>query len=248
MVETTARGTRRSILPLRVADLSFRVGDVCVLDRITFNVAAGSKNIVLGANGAGKSVLLRLLHGLLTPTAGEIQWAHPDTSHVRRAQTMVFQRPIMLRRSVRENVTFALQVAGMRDLKVRRDSVDEALARVGLAALAERPARLCSGGEQQRVAMARAWALKPDVLFLDEPTASLDPAAIRAVEETISAMHAHGTTIIMTTHDLGQAKRLAERVLFLHRGRLIEDASANAFFQQPTSPEAAAFIKGELLW
>ena len=233
------------ILPLAVRDLGFRIGEVTVLNGVSLNVAPGTRNIVMGANGAGKSVLLRLLHGLLTPTVGSVRWSLADDAAVRRAQAMVFQRPVMLRRSVRENVEFALKLAGAAEL---RYAAEAALDRVGLLQLADRPARLCSGGEQQRVALARAWALQPEVLFLDEPTASLDPAATRSIEETIAAMHAHGTTIVMTTHDLGQARRLADRVLFLHHGRLVEDAAAATFFQQPTSHEAAAFIKGELLW
>jgi len=233
------------ILPLAVKDLGFRIGEVTVLNGVSLNVAPGTRNIVMGANGAGKSVLLRLLHGLLTPTVGSVRWSLADDAAVRRAQAMVFQRPVMLRRSVRENVEFALKLAGAPEL---RYAAEAALDRVGLLRLADRPARLCSGGEQQRVALARAWALQPEVLFLDEPTASLDPAATRSIEETIAAMHAHGTTIVMTTHDLGQARRLADRVLFLHHGRLVEDAAAATFFQQPTSHEAAAFIKGELLW
>jgi tungstate transport system ATP-binding protein len=233
------------ILPLVVEGLGFRAGDVSVLESISLNVAPGTRNIVLGANGAGKSVLMRLLHGLLTPTAGSIRWSNANETEVRRAQAMVFQRPVMMRRSVRENVEFALRLVHSSDVAT---AATEALERVGLARIADRPARLCSGGEQQRVALARAWALKPEVLFLDEPTASLDPAATRAIEETVNAMHAAGTTIVMTTHDLGQAKRLADRVLFLHHGRLVEDAPAGKFFQQPTSREAAAFIRGELLW
>ncbi len=233
------------ILPLRVEALGFRAGDVIALDGVSLNVMPGTRNIVLGANGAGKSVLLRLLHGLLAPTSGRLQWHGGDDADVRRAQAMVFQRPVMMRRSVRENIEFALRLVHAADIDKK---AAEALERVGLARLADRPARLCSGGEQQRVALARAWALKPEVLFLDEPTASLDPAATRAIEETVNAMHAAGTTIVMTTHDLGQAKRLADRVLFLHHGRLVEDAPAKDFFLQPTSPEAAAFIRGELLW
>ena len=233
------------ILPLAVKDLGFRIGEVTVLNGVSLNVAPGTRNIVMGANGAGKSVLLRLLHGLLTPTVGSVRWSQAGDAAIRRAQAMVFQRPVMLRRSVRENVEFALKLAGAPEL---RYAAEAALDRVGLLRLADRPARLCSGGEQQRVALARAWALQPEVLFLDEPTASLDPAATRSIEETIAAMHAHGTTIVMTTHDLGQARRLADRVLFLHHGRLVEDAAAAIFFQQPTSPEATAFIRGELLW
>ena len=234
-----------NILPLSVVGLGFRVGDISVLDGATFNIAQGSRNIVLGPNGAGKSVLLRLLHGLLTPTAGLVNWSNADALAVRRAQAMVFQRPVMLRRTARENIEFALHVAGVRQV---RTAADLALERAGLMRLAERPARLCSGGEQQRIALARAWALQPEVLFLDEPTASLDPAATKTIEEAVQAMHRGGTTIVMTTHDLGQARRLADRVLFLNHGRLVEDASAGTFFAQPTSSEAAAFMRGELLW
>ena len=237
----------KRILPLNVEGLAFRAGALGVLGDVSFRIEAGTRNIVLGPNGAGKSVLLRLLHGLLLPTGGHIQWAVNDGT-ARRAQAMVFQRPVMLRRTARANIEFALKVGGRFTAADIRDKAAEALQRVGLLALADRPARLCSGGEQQRIALARAWALQPEVLFLDEPTASLDPAATRAIEEVIVAMHAAGTTIVMTTHDLGQAKRLADRVLFLHQGRLLEDAAAAEFFQQAKSPEAAAFMKGELLW
>lgn len=232
-------------LPLTAEHLGFHAGAVTVLSDVSLVIAPGTRNIVLGPNGAGKSVLMRLLHGLLRPTVGTVRWSNADAMAVRRAQAMVFQRPVMLRRSVRENVEFGLHLAGVSDAHRMAES---ALDRVGLVHLADRAARLCSGGEQQRVALARAWALQPEVLFLDEPTASLDPAATRAIEETIAAIHAQGTTIVMTTHDLGQAKRLSDRVLFLHHSRLIEDTPAGIFFQQPRSPEAAAFLRGELLW
>lgn len=237
--------THPRILPLGVERLGFMAGGVEVLKYVSFTIAPGSRNIVLGANGAGKSVLMRLLHGLLAPTAGSLQWSNADPAFVRRSQAMVFQHPVMLRRTVRENVEFGLRVAGARDA---RKAAGDALFRVGIPSLADRPARLCSGGEQQRVALARVWALRPEVVFLDEPTASLDPAATKSIEQTILAMHAQGTTIVMATHDLGQAKRLADRVLFLHHGQLVEDSPADAFFQQPQSPEATAFLKGELLW
>ncbi len=233
------------ILPLSVNGLGFRAGDVAVLSEVSFDIAPGSRNIVLGPNGAGKSVLLRLLHGLLSSTRGSVQWSNTDSARVRCAQAMVFQHPVMLRRSVRENVEFALQVAGIGNVRV---AAEAALDRAGLMRLADRAARLCSGGEQQRVALARAWALQPEVLFLDEPTAGLDPAGTKAIEDVVAAMHRAGTTIVMTTHDLGQARRLADRVLFLNHGRLVEDTPAAIFFQQPQSPEATAFIRGELLW
>ena len=245
MADLPGAGTP-AILPLAATDLSWRAGDVEILREVSLRIEPGTRNIVIGPNGAGKSVLLRMLHGLLAPSGGQLAWATADPQRIRRAQAMVFQRPVMLRRTARENIEFALRVGGMREGV--RAAARAALARVGLASLEDRPARLCSGGEQQRIALARAWALRPEILFLDEPTASLDPAATRAIEEIIAAMHAAGTTIVMTTHDLGQARRSADRVLFLHRGRLVEDTGAREFFQQPRSPEAAAFIKGELLW
>jgi tungstate transport system ATP-binding protein len=232
-----------SILPLKVQSLSYSVGATDVVRDVSFDIQLGSRNIVLGANGAGKSVLLRLLHGLLPPSGGEIKWSRSDAKF---KQAMVFQRPVMLRRTARENIEFALHIAGRtNDIS---SAATKALESVGLTHLADRPARLCSGGEQQRIALARAWALAPEVLFLDEPTASLDPTATKAIEEVISAISKTGTTIIMTTHDIGQAKRIADRVLFLHRGQLIEDVSAALFFDAPESREAAAFIRGELLW
>jgi tungstate transport system ATP-binding protein len=236
----------KPILPLRVEQLTLRVGHgLYAIRDVSFDIRAGSCNVILGANGAGKSVLLRLMHGLLKPTSGQVAWSHDDPG----AQAMVFQRPVMLRRSVRENIEFALH-AGARKQVVGsvRAVAESALARAGLTHLAERPARLCSVGEQQRIALARAWALAPQVLFLDEPTASLDPAATKAVETIVQAMYEAGTTIVMTTHDMGQAKRLANRVLFLHGGRLIEDAPAVSFFGEPATAEARAFIRGELVW
>jgi tungstate transport system ATP-binding protein len=231
------------ILPLSVRGLHFTVAEHEVIHDVSLDLAAGTRTVVLGPNGAGKSVLMRLLHGLLTPTRGDIRWSAAD---VRAKQAMVFQRPVMLRRSALANVRFALDVAGRNG---RADSLAvEALERVGLKHLAHRPARVLSGGEQQRLALARAWALNPEVLFLDEPTASLDPAATRDIEDVIAAMHTSGTTIVMTTHDIGQAKRLATDVLFLHHGKLMEATPAAEFFQQPRSAEAAAFIRGELLW
>ncbi|MFQ5764359.1 MAG: AAA family ATPase, partial [Rhodospirillales bacterium] len=158
-----------------------------------------------------------------------------------------FQRPVMLRRSVAANVDYALKLRGMPAAE-RRAAVDDALGHTGLRRLAGMSARVLSTGEQQKLALARAWALQPEVLFLDEPTASLDPAATHAVEQIINAIDAAGTRIIMTTHDLGQARRLGDEVLFLHRGRILEKAPAERFFEKPENDLAQAFVKGELLW
>jgi len=224
------------ILPLRLEGVSFRH----IIQPLSLAIEAGPSTILLGANGAGKSVLMRLMHGLLPPSSGRVCW-----SGGAGRQAMVFQRPVMLRRSALANVAYAVQAAGMPDAgKVAM----EALKEVGLAHLAHRPARVLSGGEQQRLALARAWALHPEVLFLDEPTASLDPSATREIESVIRAFDASGTKIVMATHNLGQARRLGDEVLFIHQGRLVERASVERFFKQPGTAEAAAFIKGELPW
>jgi tungstate transport system ATP-binding protein len=233
------------LFPLEARGLGVVLGGHAALDDVSFTLDGGSRVAVLGANGAGKSVLLRLLHGLIAPTAGEVLWA--GSSSRPREQAMVFQRPVMLRRSALANVQYALAVNGVRDPELATRA-REAIDRVGLAHLADRPARVLSGGEQQRLALARAWALRPRVIFLDEPTASLDPAAAAEVERVIGEIHAAGTAIVLTTHQLGLARRVADIVLFLHQGRLTELTPVEPFFTAPRSAEAASFLKGELPW
>jgi tungstate transport system ATP-binding protein len=223
------------ILPLRLEAVSF----LHVIKPLSLDIEAGPSTIILGANGAGKSVLMRLMHGLLAPTAGRISWSSKGR------QAMVFQRPVMLRRSALANVVYALKVAGVADAE---GPAMDALKEVGLADLAHRPARVLSGGEQQRLALARAWALHPEVLFLDEPTASLDPSATHEIENVIRAFDAAGTKIVMATHNFGQARRLADEVIYLHQGRVLERAPVEQFFSKPATAEAEAFIKGELPW
>jgi tungstate transport system ATP-binding protein len=237
-----------SILPLYLDTVRFEAGGRSLIDGITLSLSGGARTVILGPNGAGKSLLMRLCHGLLRPTGGAVRWALDGSETVvRRRQAMVFQRPVLLRRSVLANVRYALWAA--RVPRGRRAALAAAaLERFGLAPLADRPARVLSGGEQQRLALARAWALEPEVLFLDEPTSALDPGATRDVETAIWAFHAAGTKIVMTTHDLGQARRLADEILFLHRGRLLERTPADQFFEEPQTEEARAFVKGELLW
>ncbi len=235
-------------LPLRAEGLGYAAAGVPILRGVSFALEAGPPALVIGPNGAGKSVLLRLLHGLLPPTEGAVRWAGESRGGGRMPRdAMVFQRPVMLRRSVLANAAYPLKLAGLPRAE-RPARARAALERVGLEALADRPARRLSGGEQQRLALARASALDPEVLFLDEPCASLDPAATRAVEDIVLGIAARGTKVVMTTHDLGQARRLAGEVLFLHRGRLLEHAPAADFFAGPQAPEAAAFLRGELVW
>jgi tungstate transport system ATP-binding protein len=246
-VQPGAQTTRPTILPLSVRELCFEAGGKRLLDGITFHTDTGPRTVVLGPNGAGKSLLLRLCHGLLQPSAGSITWGGADPSTARRYQAMVFQHPVLLRRSAAANVRYVLSTQGI-PRRQRRALALAALAQAGLLQLARQPARVLSGGEQQRLALARVWALKPQVLFLDEPTASLDPAATRMVEALLERIHDAGSKLFITTHDLGQARRLADEVLFLHHGRLVEQAPANAFFAKPQSSEAAAFLEGKLLW
>lgn len=235
------------MLPLALHDVSFAAGKAGIIRGITARIEAGPRSVILGANGAGKSVLMRLCHGLLTPTAGRIVWQGAKNGDVRRHQAMVFQRPVMLRRSALANVIYGLKLAGKSRSECELRAMD-VLEVVGLVQHASRPARVLSGGEQQRLAIARAWALGPDVLFLDEPTANLDPAATQDIENIINAIHASGTKIIMTTHNLGQARRLGDEILFLSKGRLMEHTPIERFFREPASSEAATFIKGEIPW
>jgi tungstate transport system ATP-binding protein len=237
----------RSLLPLRLDEVVFDAGGRRIIDRVSLTLEAGKRTLIVGPNGAGKSVLLRLCHGLLPPTSGTIRWNTPELPGEARRQAMVFQRPVLLRRSALANLTHALAVARI-PWSERETRAREALRKVGLEALASHPARVLSGGEQQRVALARAWTLHPEVLFLDEPAANLDPGATHEIERVIESMHAAGTKIVMITHNLGQAKRLGDEILFLHQGRVVERAPADRFFKQPASKEAAQFLEGELPW
>jgi tungstate transport system ATP-binding protein len=231
------------IFPLEACAVSVSLGGHAALCDVDLAIDAHRRVVVLGANGAGKSVLLRTLHGLIQPSAGSILWAGSTSRPC--AQAMVFQRPVVLRRSVLGNVRYALAVNGIGGAG-RERRAREALARVGLAKLADRQARVLSGGEQQRLALARAWALEPAVLFLDEPTASLDPAAAAEVERVILEIHQAGAAIVMTTHNLGQAKRIADQIVFLHAGRVLEQTAAADFFAKTSSPEKLRFLEAEL--
>lgn len=236
----------KEILPLELADVGYRIGTRQLIDSATVTLSAGPRTVVLGPNGAGKSIFLRLCHGLLTPTSGSVTW-RGGASRPAHHQAMVFQRPVMLRRSAAANLDYALGIRGYSRAR-RKELIRRALERTGLGGLADSPARQLSVGEQQRLALARAWTLTPEVLFLDEPTANLDPASASAVEDIINAIHQAGAKIVMTTHDLAQARRLADDVLFLHHGRILERGPAEHFFETPQSSEAAAFLRGELAW
>jgi tungstate transport system ATP-binding protein len=222
---------------LHLDGLGLTEGNIRIIDDISLKVGAG-RTAILGPNGAGKSTLLRLMHGLLRASGGSLHWPQP------LSQGMVFQRPVMLRTTALANVEYGLKLQGVGAAERRRRAA-AALARVGLPELAARPARRLSGGEQQRVALARAWALEPQVLFLDEPTSSLDPASSREVERIIQEIAATDTRIVMTTHNLAQARRLAEEVIFIDSGRVIEQSLATSFFREPQTAAARRFLQEE---
>jgi tungstate transport system ATP-binding protein len=235
------------MLPLVLEEVRFVAGGRVIIDALSMEIGAGPRTVILGPNGAGKSVLMRLCHGLLAPTSGRVVWRGARNGARPQQQAMVFQRPVMLRRSALANVTYGLELAGVsrRERVLRAQDVIDA---VGLSHVAAKPARVLSGGEQQKLALARAWALGPEVLFLDEPTANLDPGATRDLETIVGQIHASGTKIVMTTHNLGQARRLGDEILFIEGGRLVERAPVDRFFARPATAEAAAFIRGELPW
>jgi tungstate transport system ATP-binding protein len=234
-----------SDLPLVLDGVSLRAGAATILTRLSLTIAPGAPTLIIGPNGAGKTRLLRLCMGLDAPSTGRVTWGgRADSGLVRRA--MLFQRPVMLRRTAAANVAYALAQAGVPRAE-HTQRVGALLERVGLSGLAQRPARRLSGGEQQRLALARALARDPEILLLDEPTASLDPAATRGVEEIVLMAAQSGIKVVMASHDLGQVRRLAGEVIFLVRGALCEQRPAAEFLDHPATPEAAAFLRGDLV-
>ena len=233
---------RNAILPLTVRDLVLRFGDATVLDGVNLDLGPVGCTMIMGPNGSGKSLLLKLLHGLIQPTSGRIGWAGQAPGQITARQALVFQKPVLLRRSVAANIDFVLKTRG-KDVGRRAALLEH----VGLAHKAGQPARLLSGGEAQRLALARALATDPDVLFLDEPTASLDPASVHAIEAIVSEARARGVRIVFVTHDIGQARRMADDVVFLHRGRIAEHSPATAFFPAPRSAAARDYLNGRLV-
>ncbi len=234
-----------SELPTVLERVSVHARGTRILDEVSVSFMPGSPSAILGPNGAGKTTLIRVAMGLLRPTHGQVSWGgNPDPQPRRRA--VVFQRPVMLKRSVQANIAFALGLFG-HPREARRQRIAELLEQASLAPLARRPARRLSGGEQQRLALARALARDPEILFLDEPTANLDPAATKSVEALIRTVAGSGIKIVLATHDLGQARPMCSDVVFLAGGRLIEHAPAEKFFVNPGTPQAAAFLRGDIV-
>ncbi len=237
-----AGGVPASPVRLHARALTVAIGGRELLRDVSFSLGAAERVVVLGPNGAGKSLLMRVCHGLVAPTRGELVWDGPRAPR----QAMVFQRPVLLRRSVMGNVRFALAAHGVKGSAAER-AASAALATMDIAALRDRPARRLSGGEQQRVALACAAAIAPDVIWMDEPTSNLDPGATARLERAVVRLAGSGVTVVLATHDIAQARRLAERVLFVHHGRLLEDCTAREFFAGPAHAAARRYLSGELV-
>jgi tungstate transport system ATP-binding protein len=222
------------------SNVSLAINGTELLKDINLSLNKGAFTAVLGPNGAGKSLFLRLCHGLLPPTAGSLAWGGDQHKPV---QTMVFQKPVMLRRTALENISYVLRDYS-KDERTQR--AQQALKWAGLEHLSDRMATVLSGGQQQRLAIARAWALKPKILFLDEPTSSLDPDACDKVEAYVKAMHESGIQILMSTHNLAQARRLAEEIIYIENGTVMAHQPVKEFFTQPACEQAHQFIKREV--
>lgn len=231
--------------PVALEGVSYEARGAWLLDGVTLALTPGPVTCVMGPNGAGKSLLVRIIAGLIQPSAGRIRYGGAGRPGRNRI-AVVFQRPVLLRRSVRKNLAHALKVYGVPRAE-RRGRIAELLALGQLEAMAERPARVLSGGEQQRLAMVRALAARPALLLLDEPAASLDPQATDAIEALVREAEAEGVKAVLVTHDRDHARRLAGEVVFLHRGRVTERTQARRFFQAPGSEEAQAYLGGRLL-
>lgn len=234
-----------SILPLHARDLKVRKSRRMLLDGVSLSLSGIGTTIVLGPNGAGKSTLLKTLHGMERLAGGDIQWALPD-KQARDRQAFVFQTPILMRRTVLENVAYPLRLQGTPRAEAHRIAT-QWLKRVHLGKAVNQRAADLSGGERQKMALVRALVRNPEVLFLDEPCANLDGRATREIEDLLQEVHAAGTRLIMATHDLGQARRLAHDVIFLHKGKLLEQTIAATFFENPTTAQARAFLNGDIV-
>ncbi len=235
----------RPLLPLRLEGAVAQVRGRVLVGPVDLTITRTGVTIVMGPNGSGKTTLLRLMHGLQRLSAGTIRWNVPDDV-ARERQAYVFQAPIMMRRSVLDNIAYPLILHGVARREARARAADWA-ERVGLGAALQRGAPVLSGGEKQKLALARALIRRPEILFLDEPCANLDGRAMREIEAILLDARAAGTRIVMATHDMGQARRLASEVVFLYGGKVHESAEAGAFFEAPGTPEAEAFINGEIV-
>jgi len=233
------------IFPLKMHNATAHFRKKRLVGPVDITIEAEGFTIVMGPNGAGKTTLLRLMHGLQRCSGGVIEWAVPQAA-AREKQAYVFQSPIMMRRKVIDSIAYPLRLRGLGASAARAKAL-ECAGRFGLESLLDSWAPMLSGGEKQKLSLARALVIRPDILFLDEPCANLDGRAIREIEEILLDAQAAGTRIIMSTHDMGQARRLAHDIVFMYDGKIHERTSADTFFTTPATKEAQAFINGEIV-
>jgi len=233
------------ILPMHAKGIASRKRGQVLVGPIDLTLGKTGTTVVIGPNGAGKTSLLQLLHGTARLSAGTVEWAC-SAAEARHHQSFVFQQPVMLRRTVMENLIYPLRLRGVSVLQARTQAQDWA-ARVGLEDLLDRSAPVLSGGEQQKLALARTLITNPKLVFLDEPCAALDGRATREIEDILVKAAAQGTRLVLSTHDLGQARRLATEVVFLRGGQIQESGPAKEFFKQPSTPQARAFLRGDIV-
>ncbi len=234
-----------SILPMSFNDVVVRRRGKTLIGPVSGSVSGEKLVVVIGPTGAGKTTLLKTLHGLIKPRGGAVNW-RVDWKQAVAAQSFVFQTPVMLRRSVIQNIAYPLTLRGASraDAKERAQTLAQDM---GLGAMLQRPADTLSGGERQKLAIARAMVIEPQILFLDEPTSHLDGSSTHDIETILQTARARGTCLIMSTHDLGQARRLAEEIVFLKNGQIVEWSDADSFFNTPKTEDAKAFLRGDIL-
>ena len=232
------------LTPIQFKDLSIIIDKTKILDNVNCKIKSNSITVVLGPNGAGKSIFLQAINGLVSIFKGDLTFnLIENNDEIRKQQAMVFQTPVLLRRTVLANMEFVSNI----NIKASKKLIKNILKKVGLAGYDNKPARLLSGGEKQRLSLARALLVKPKLLLLDEPTANLDPYSLKLIEDLILEEKTKGTTVIFTTHDMSQAKRLSSDVIFINKGKVLEQTNSKIFFKKPKTIESKQYISGKIL-
>ena len=235
---------RHDLTPIQFVDVSVVLGQKLILDKINCKIKSNSITAVLGPNGAGKSIFLQTINGLISIQSGRLTFNSMEKNQeIRKQQALVFQNPVLLRRTVMANMQFVLNLRNRESNQLLKNILDK----VGLEGYEKKSARLLSGGEKQRLSMARALVVNPHLLLLDEPTANLDPYSLNLIEDLVLEENSIGKTVIFTTHDMSQAKRLATDVIFLNKGKVLEQTVSKTFFKSPKTLEAQKYINGEIL-
>jgi tungstate transport system ATP-binding protein len=233
---------QKNFLPLSVNKVSLIINEKKLLKEISFNVKKNNILSIVGPNGSGKTSLLKALHGIYKLSSGSISWGDCSINEIKKMQAMIFQNPLLLKRSVKDNITYVLKIRNNTKSEIL-NKTNEALNLCNINELQNQQAHTLSGGEKQKLAIARAWVLDPNILFLDEPTLNLDPPSVYEIEELIINMHAKNTFVIFSSHDLRQVRKLSKEIVFLYDGKLIEKTKSKKFFESAESDLAKSFLQ-----